>query len=242
MTYSSTDAARLRALKKVLVQGFINMKAGSIFLPFSALGRGPLFQDVMGLERLLRRIQNESDDMITFAIRKQTVISQAQSVADPSQYPSVQREVPVGIEVYVSETSSLEKELDRIVEKADGKKTRDRLIQSIEIVPRDEDGKANVIVNGHLLAGARNIYKDRWKALMEVAENNQSDPENAKGVMDYFNSDVRCPLYTSGLFDLTEVLVNDDGTLRAAPGVTIKKGSKQSLDRSRTRLLKNAEK
>ncbi len=82
-------------------------------------------------------------------------------------------------------------------------------IQQLGLLPDRSKGEVVVVVNGNY-AGAFSVkYGKYWDLLIRIAEGERFRHQDIRGALDYFNTNGRCPLYTKGKHELTQILGRD---------------------------------
>lgn len=109
-------------------------------------------------------------------------------------------------------------------------------IREILLVRLEGQRKVRVVVNGDYGRAFLSSLGKYWGFLVRIAEQEHfAHDEELRGILDYFNTNARCSLYTRSGFGLTQVLHIEDG--RVVPAVRMEVISEKAY---RTRLNKIA--
>ncbi|MDB5265364.1 MAG: hypothetical protein JWM39_77 [Parcubacteria group bacterium] len=224
-------------LQRLLEQRLNDSNHQALYLSYEDLANfSPLLKEPMGVEKFFEVIQNETNKNITYKIK---ILRKAlpHRAGNEAVYPPLSDPSPVGIDVHVSDLQMLKNYFECARSKDGAGKSALNKIMSIDIVPRVEDSKAVIVINGKPNKDPLIINMDGklWSSLIEVAQRGSANPEDVKDVSDYFNKNKKCPIYKEG-YELSEILVPDHGTLRAGPGVKLSMRTKKYLSQRRNNV------
>lgn len=176
--------------------------------------RSPLLQDKESLLKACERITRETNRNIILEPRDRAVTTSDGTIVKKSEgviYLHIEDETEVW--VYA----------DQIDKKLGIKKEGSEKIKRIDIIMRDEDSKAEIVINGqHSAPPIRlDVGKEFWGKLKEVAEDGSARSDDVKNVIAYFNKNKKCPIYSNTSFDLTEILIAKGNSLFLSSKVAV---------------------
>lgn len=92
-------------------------------------------------------------------------------------------------------------------------------IQKIVLVKLEKRQKIRVVINGNYQGAFERSLGKYWNCLLRIAEQEQFSWEGVRATVDYFNTNAKCPIYTRGGHQLTQILQVEEGLV--VPSVPI---------------------
>lgn len=82
-------------------------------------------------------------------------------------------------------------------------------IQRLAFLPKRSENLVTIVINGDYANSFSVRWGKYWEFLIRAAEGERFLYLDNRGVADYFNTNRRCPLYTQGGYELTQILGRD---------------------------------